>query len=96
MLSPGYGDVGTFIRHTTVEMLHPQKTGKTFKMHLWDTAGTDGCERFRQMCYPGTNVLIVAFDIANPDSFENVRSALIQETKETKELNGTPVIFYTE
>ena len=95
MLSSGYGDGPTRIRNTTVEMFHPQKTGTTFKMQLWDTAGMSGNEIYRQMCYPGTNVLIIAFDIANPDSYWNVRSVLIQETKETKTLKGAPVIFYS-
>ena len=41
---------------------------------LWDTEGADDYDRLRPMCYAQTDVFLVCFDMANPDSFDNVRT----------------------
>ena len=37
-------------------------------MTLWDTAGQETYDRLRPLAYPNTDVFIVAFSLAQPDS----------------------------
>ncbi|KAI9297427.1 hypothetical protein K502DRAFT_323319 [Neoconidiobolus thromboides FSU 785] len=39
---------------------------------LWDTAGQEGYDRLRPLAYPDTNVVLIAFSIDSPDSYDNV------------------------
>ena len=45
----------------------------------------------RVLTYPGTDVFLVCFSIANPDSFKNVEQKWIPELKEN--LPGRPIIL---
>ena len=65
-------------------------TGTMFNMQLWDTAGQEEFSEARKVCYKGCNVLLIAFNIANPDSFDNVKNVWIKEAK-SDGLNGAPV-----
>ena len=42
------------------------------------------------MCYPGTDVLLLGFSLVNPDTFNNVKSVWLAETKRPG-LKGVPV-----
>eukprot|EP00466_Bigelowiella_natans_P005843 jgi/Bigna1/55382/estExt_Genewise1Plus.C_580016 len=53
--------------------------GKSFKLCFWDTAGREDYDRIRPLSYPGTNVFLVGFDIANHCSLDNVRTKWIPE-----------------
>jgi Ras-related C3 botulinum toxin substrate 1 len=48
--------------------------GKTFNLDLWDTAGQEEYDRFRPLSYPQTDVFLLAYSVANPPSFENLRA----------------------
>lgn len=48
---------------------------------LWDSAGRDDYERFRQLIYNQANVIIICFSIANPTSYENVKRKWYPEVK---------------
>ncbi|TGZ64213.1 hypothetical protein CRM22_006494 [Opisthorchis felineus] len=58
---------------------------------LWDSAGQENYDRLRTLSYPDTDVIILCFSIAYPDSFENVRDKWISEIKEF--CPETPVIL---
>ena len=47
--------------------------GKHVELALWDTAGVDGYERLRPLQYPDSHVILICFDIASPDSLDNVQ-----------------------
>ena len=82
----------TVFHNTSVEMAHPEKPGSTFKMQLWDTAGQEEFEEARKVCYRGSNVVIVAFDIAVPHSLTSDIEAVWLKELQTMDLKGTPVI----
>jgi len=46
--------------------------GRPIELALWDTAGQEDYDRLRPLSYPDTDVLLVCFSIANPDSLSNV------------------------
>jgi len=43
------------------------------ELTLWDTAGQEAYDRLRPLSYPGSNVVLVCFSIANPNSYQNVK-----------------------
>ncbi|XP_064649422.1 ras-like GTP-binding protein Rho1 [Lineus longissimus] len=55
--------------------------GKQMELALWDTAGQEDFDRLRPLSYPDTDVLIICYSIANPDSLENVWENWIKEVK---------------
>ena len=61
-----------------------------FNMQLWDTAGQEDYSEARKVCYKGCNVLLIAFNVADPGSFENVKNVWITEAK-NEGLTGAPV-----
>lgn len=55
--------------------------GVNASMGLWDTAGQEEYDRLRVLSYNDTDLVIVTFSIADPDSFDNVSSKWIPEIK---------------
>ncbi len=53
--------------------------GKAISLGLWDTAGQEDYDRLRPLSYPQTDVFLIAFSVANPASFQNVRTKWLQE-----------------
>jgi hypothetical protein len=47
--------------------------GKHVELALWDTAGQETYDRLRPLSYPDTNVILVCFSIADPDTLDNVQ-----------------------
>jgi len=87
-----HGYVPTIFGNSEKEMEHPEKPGEMFKMQLWDTAGQEDYETTRTLCYPGTNVLLVAFNVVFPDSFANIKKVWIPESKR-EGLKGVPIVL---
>ena len=52
------------------------------RVEIWDTAGQEALEALRMMAYPGTQVLLIAFDLSEPISLENVEQHWIQEFRQ--------------
>ena len=46
--------------------------GKFVELALWDTSGLDSLDRLRPLSYPDSHVILICFNIANPDSLDNV------------------------
>eukprot|EP00010_Vexillifera_abyssalis_P009159 CAMPEP_0201547568 /NCGR_PEP_ID=MMETSP0173_2-20130828/4040_1 /ASSEMBLY_ACC=CAM_ASM_000268 /TAXON_ID=218659 /ORGANISM="Vexillifera sp., Strain DIVA3 564/2" /LENGTH=163 /DNA_ID=CAMNT_0047956659 /DNA_START=286 /DNA_END=777 /DNA_ORIENTATION=- len=47
---------------------------KPVNVGLWDTAGQEEFWRLRPLSYPNTDVFLVTFSVADPTTFENVRT----------------------
>ena len=62
--------------------------GKHVELALWDTGGDESFDRIRPLAYPDSHVILICFNIANPDSLDNV-----QEKVRGKLLNTTVLIF---
>ena len=58
---------------------------------LCDTGGADGCDRFRVLSYPQTDVVIISFSLVDSVSFENVKDKWLKEVREY--LKTTPIIL---
>jgi small GTP-binding protein len=56
--------------------------GKYITVSLWDTAGQEDYDRLRVLCYPASDVFIVAFSVVSPTSFLNVKTKWIPELKQ--------------
>ena len=46
--------------------------GKKIELALWDTSGLEDYDRIRALSYPDSHVVLICFDIASPDSLDNV------------------------
>ncbi|XP_026153171.1 rho-related GTP-binding protein RhoF [Mastacembelus armatus] len=65
--------------------------GKEIKLNLYDTAGQDDYDRLRPLSYQEANLILLCFDVTNPNSFENV---LIKWYPEVKHFcRDTPIIL---
>ena len=59
---------------------------------LWDTAGQEDYATARQLAYPNTEILLIGFQVCDPNSFQNIKTAWIPEI-ENDGLKGKPVTF---
>ncbi|MEE6513348.1 hypothetical protein FKM82_020921, partial [Ascaphus truei] len=55
--------------------------GKRVELILWDTAGQEDYDRLRTLSYPDTNVILMCFSIASPDSLINITEKWTPEVK---------------
>jgi len=62
--------------------------GKHVELALWDTGANEEFDRIRALAYPDSHVILICFDISNPDSLDNV-----QEKVRSKLLNTSVLIF---
>ncbi|EDM12403.1 ras homolog gene family, member D (predicted), isoform CRA_a [Rattus norvegicus] len=67
-----------------------QMKGKPVRLQIWDTAGQDDYDRLRPLFYPDANVLLLCFDVTNPNSFDNVSNRWYPEV--THFCKGVPII----
>lgn len=57
------------------EVVGWQFENETWQVDLWDTAGQESFSKLRLSAYPGSNVIMVAFDMTAPDSLNNIVDA---------------------
>ena len=62
--------------------------GKDVELALWDTTGPDCFGHLRPLSYPDSHVILICFDIAYPDSLNN-----ILEKVHSKLLSTSVLIF---
>ncbi|TPX65394.1 hypothetical protein SpCBS45565_g05178 [Spizellomyces sp. 'palustris'] len=53
---------------------------RLYELSLWDTAGQEDYDRLRPLSYPDTDVVLLAFDVTNRDSYEGIREKWHPET----------------
>lgn len=46
--------------------------GKSVEIALWDTSGLEDYDRLRPLSYPDTDVVLICYEIGEPDSLSNV------------------------
>uniref|UniRef100_A0A6B2LVM6 Uncharacterized protein n=1 Tax=Arcella intermedia TaxID=1963864 RepID=A0A6B2LVM6_9EUKA len=61
------------------------------ELTLWDVAGSEEYDRLRPLCYPQTNVFLVAFSVVSPESFSKVRTYWHPEV--THHCPGVPLVL---
>merc|ERR1712166_69771 len=57
------------------EVVDWQFENETWQVDLWDTAGQENFSKLRLSAYPGSNVIMVAFDMTAPESLNNIVDA---------------------
>ena len=60
--------------------------GKHVELALWDTGGDESFDRIRPLAYPDSHVILICFNIANPDSLDNVQEKVRSKLLNTKVL----------
>jgi Ras-related C3 botulinum toxin substrate 1 len=65
--------------------------GRSVKLGLWDTAGSEEYDRLRPLAYPQTDVFLICFSLVDPKSFENVREKWYKEIRH--HCPTTPIIL---
>ena len=56
--------------------------GKTYCLHLWDTAGQEEYDRLRPMSYSKCDVVLVCFALNDKETLNNVKDKWYTEIKE--------------
>ncbi|KAF8144115.1 P-loop containing nucleoside triphosphate hydrolase protein [Mycena galopus ATCC 62051] len=52
---------------------------RCYQLWLWDTTAKDEYDRLRPLAYPQTDVFLICFSVASPDSFTNIRDKWFPE-----------------
>ena len=65
--------------------------GRPIQLKLWDTAGVEDYDRLRPLSYSQTDVVIIAYSVVQPSSFENVKDKWIPEIRQ--HCPEVPIIF---
>ena len=62
--------------HVGVDFIQTQykKGEQVFDVKIWDTAGQERFKTITYQFYRQANGMIIAFDLTNPESFENVKT----------------------
>ena len=60
--------------------------GRTVSVEFWDTPGQEDYDRLRPLCYPGTDLFLVAFSVGGNQvhhghSFDNVKCSWLPEVR---------------
>lgn len=55
-----------------------QINGKSVKLQIWDTAGQERFRTITQSYYKGANGILLAFDVTNMATFNNMQDWLSQ------------------
>ncbi|XP_058055980.1 uncharacterized protein LOC131207385 [Anopheles bellator] len=64
--------------------------GRPICVTLCDTAGQDALDTLRQLCYPGSDVILLCFSVVRPESF---RSLATKWQPEISKLKGVSVVL---
>ena len=48
-------------------------SGKIIKLQMWDTAGADRFRSITKSYYKGSNIIFLVYNVANLNSFENIK-----------------------
>ncbi|XP_053669974.1 uncharacterized protein LOC128720333 [Anopheles nili] len=64
--------------------------GRPICVTLCDTAGQDALDTLRQLCYPGSDVILLCFSVVQPDSF---RSLATKWEPEVSKLKGVSLVL---
>jgi len=65
--------------------------GQPVNLALWDTAGQEAYDRLRPLSYPGTDVVLICYDIESHDSLTNVQETWAAEIAQY--CPGKPVLL---
>jgi len=68
---------------------------KEWEISLWDTAGQEALANLRKNAYPGTEVLLIGFDMTKGVSLENIPS-WVDEVTETEPNIGATILIGTK
>ena len=55
---------------------------KDIELELYDTAGQEDYDRLRPLSYPGSDVILVCYSIASPNSCDNVKERWVPEVEQ--------------
>merc|ERR1712166_25538 len=69
--------------------------GKEWEISLWDTAGQEALANLRKNAYPGTEILLIGFDMTKGVSLENIPS-WVDEVTETEPNIGATILIGTK
>ncbi|KAJ8664111.1 hypothetical protein O0I10_000389 [Lichtheimia ornata] len=64
----------TFVKTTHVD-------GRQVNLELWDTAGQELYDRLRMLAYPDSDVILIAYDISDPETLANVPEKWLPEVQ---------------
>jgi small GTP-binding protein len=66
-----------------IDPIFQQETngGETFQYTIWDSAGDSSFDPIRHLSYPHTDLFLVCFSVASPESFHNVKGKWNRELK---------------
>ncbi|CDH50640.1 rho1p [Lichtheimia corymbifera JMRC:FSU:9682] len=64
----------TFVKPTHVD-------GRQVNLELWDTAGQELYDRLRMLAYPDSDVIIIAYDISDPETLANIPEKWLPEVQ---------------
>ncbi|NXE76993.1 RHOF protein, partial [Cochlearius cochlearius] len=68
-----------------------QVGGKPVRIHLWDTAGQEDYDRLRPLSYSDANVVLICFDVTDPNSYDNILTKWYPEVNHF--CKGVPVLL---
>ncbi|XP_027759368.1 rho-related GTP-binding protein RhoD [Empidonax traillii] len=68
-----------------------QVAGKPVTVHLWDTAGQEDYDRLRPLSYSDASVVLMCFDVTDPNSFDNILTKWYPEVNHF--CKGVPVLL---
>lgn len=69
------------------------RQGGIINLSLWDTAGQSDYDAMRPGVYPETDVFLLCFSIASPDSFNNIKKRWIPHLKAQKAAKNVPLVL---
>ena len=71
-----------FIRSTKIR-------DRQIELVIWDNTGREGYEMMRRLSYEDAHIVLICFDISDPDSFENIDYMVCSDKRQKYEYIGT-------
>lgn len=63
--------------------------GNEYIIDIWDTAGQEEFDHFKEKCFPQANVFVLVFSVLDPKTIENVKESV----KEIKKYGKAPILL---